>query len=544
MKKSLIILFVFVFISCKKEKIEQTPTQNIPPVNTSLFRVSGKDIIDSTGKKVWLKGVAFGNEIWSGVVPTMHHNELDFVRVKAMNMNVIRFYLAYDFFETDANPYNYKQTAWTWLDQNVAWAKKYGIGLILNMHKPQGGYQSQGAGDAFWTNSQNQKRLEELWKAIAIRYANEPTIVGYGLVNEPIPTSSVAQWSQIAQSLVDKIRQVDNHIIFIEKAISTKNSGSIDTNLNFPVVNDKNIVYEFHNYDPLTYTHQLFDWAGLGEGGMYPDENSVSYTNSSWYTGIFTNPKATSGTSDWTFYEGVKFKITDAKMKIGLPALVGANVGSTGKIYFDDFTIKEYDETGTFVKNVQTSGLETLANWGFWSSNNVGKSTLSVGGGRNGSNCIVLEGATADCNVSNYNTVFVPKQGYSYQISGWMKGENVPTTSNGVMRIDFLTTDQPVLGRNKTFLENSYKSYISWASNKNVPLYLGEIGAGFHCFKNNKGGIDFVSDMIEIVRTNGISFSYHAYHESSFGIYYDNGGLPSPTNANTELINLLTQKLK
>jgi len=41
-----------------------------------------------------------------------------------MGMNTIRFYLNYHFFEDDTNPYNYKQTAWDWLDQNIAWAKK------------------------------------------------------------------------------------------------------------------------------------------------------------------------------------------------------------------------------------------------------------------------------------------------------------------------------------------------------------------------------------------------------------------------------------
>jgi len=49
-------------------------------------------------------------------------------------------------FEDDAAPNVYKQAGWDWLDLNVQWAKAHGIHLIFNMHVPQGGFQSNGAG--------------------------------------------------------------------------------------------------------------------------------------------------------------------------------------------------------------------------------------------------------------------------------------------------------------------------------------------------------------------------------------------------------------
>ena len=62
---------------------------------------------------------------------------------------------------------------------SIAWAKKYNVRLILNMHVPQGGYQSQGDGLALWQNLNNQNRLIALWTEIARRYANEDAIIGY-----------------------------------------------------------------------------------------------------------------------------------------------------------------------------------------------------------------------------------------------------------------------------------------------------------------------------------------------------------------------------
>ena len=91
------------------------------------------------------------------------------------------------------------------------------------MHYPQGGYQSQGNGTALWTEPENPKRLCALWTEIAKRYADEPVILGYGLVNEPVVAAasgeeSLALWQSVAQMLTDGIRTVDqNHMIFVER---------------------------------------------------------------------------------------------------------------------------------------------------------------------------------------------------------------------------------------------------------------------------------------------------------------------------------------
>ena len=102
-----------------------------------------------------------------------------------MGFNSVRFYINYCFFEDDAAPYKYKESGFKWLDKNVKWAKKYGMGIIINMHCPQGGYQSAGNGMELWNDAENQNRLIALWKAIAERYSGEPAVWGYGLLNEP-----------------------------------------------------------------------------------------------------------------------------------------------------------------------------------------------------------------------------------------------------------------------------------------------------------------------------------------------------------------------
>ena len=231
-----------------------------------------------------------------------------------------------------------------------------------------------------------------------------------------------------------------HHIIFVEQAIYVKGANGTDADQNFPLIADENTAYEFHIYNPIQYTHQLFTWAGIGEGGKYPDENILSSGSSTWYTATFNNPSIVKGNNDWQFFEGEKYTITDPKIKLAVPALVGQGVG--GKVYFDDLVIKEYGPDGNFVQDILTQSLDGLDGWSFWSSDGTGSNGLAEQTGHSNNKSIFIQGAAADCNVSNYNKIFIPKQNYSYQINGWMKGETVAATAACRLRIDFLNTEQ------------------------------------------------------------------------------------------------------
>lgn len=543
-------LFLFV-LSCKSddtlvmdlqnEQIEN-PKEEVESEANPLIQLNGSQLVDADKNPIYLQGVAFNNFIWNNsAIPPEHHTELDYERVKDMGMNAIRFYMNYTYFEDDSNPYSYRQSGWDWLDENIAWAKKHGIYLILNMHAPQGGYQSQGEADALWDNVENQNRLTALWKEIAKRYVNEVQIAGFGPVNEPVPSQSMAQWSQLAQRLINEIREVNkNHLLFIERAIYVQGNYMPDTNLNFPEVTGENIVYEFHGYDPHPYTHQLLDFSQLGDGGKYPDEETIEVSNRVWYTATFDNPKLPEGNSDWAFYEGVRYEVNDPQIQVGAPALIGAAIA--GRVYFDDIVVKEYDANGNFVRDIYEANLNSLDNWNFWSANGSGGSGLSTSEGHNDSSSLYIDGSSGDSNLGNSAALFEPLQGNSYQISGWMKGENIANTASSMLRLDFSTSNGPVLRRNKTYLVAVMDEVVDWAKAKNAALYMGEFGAGTPCFENDKGGLRWVADMYDILKTNNIHFTYHAYHEDAFGLYLG-GGLPDPTNVNQPLIDWFTNNL-
>ena len=552
MKFMNLLSYIFLFVLCigSTSIVAQNSKSNpifkvkkeLKTTKNPLLQLNGTQLVDSDQNPVYLQGIAFNNFIWNNTpIPQEHHSEIDFQRVATMGMNTIRFYMNYRFFEDDTNPYTYKQTGWDWLDRNIAWAKKNNIYLVLNMHAPQGGYQSQGKGNALWDNIENQNRLAALWKAIAKRYKNEVQIAGFGPVNEPVPTQSMKQWNILAQRLINDIREVNkNHLLFIERAIYIQENYTKDKNFNFPEVTGENLIYEFHGYSPHRYTHQILDFTKQGDGGKYPDETIIEATNSEWYTTTFDNPSLPKGTTDWAYYEGVKYAINDKEIALGKITLAGSNIN--GRVYFDDLMVREFNQKGDFVRNIYQANLNTISGWNFWSQNGSGSTGISSTQGHKDSKSIFIEGTTADSNLSFYEGRFEPKQGYSYQISGWMKGENNTNDFVGKFRLDFQKVNGPIYKRNKDFLDSYLSRITDWAKSKNAALYMGEFGAGTPCFKNDKGGLIWVSDMVDLLKKRNIHFSYHSYHESAFGLYYGSG-LPDPKNVNQPLVDWFTNNL-
>jgi endoglucanase len=524
-----------------------------------FIRRSGTSLVDENGTTVSLRGVAFGNNVWSN--PTLpnayHHAEHDFERVASWGMNAVRFYLNYALFEDDSAPYQYKQSGWDWVDRNVAWAKAHGVRLILNLHVPQGGFQSNGDGGALWSAPENQARFVALWRAIAERYENEPTIAGYDLLNEPRPTTSSSQWSDLATRTIAALREVDErHLVFVERTNSVGDDWSNDSEMNFFLVPDENAVYEFHFYEPFEYSHQFASWVNRGEGGKYPDESLISSAGLSWYLWNYEPappPYLDKGDSDWKLYESQPYQIVDPKIKaLGVTLMSELNAGTA---YFDDVTVKEYDEAGKLVGTIYAQDLEKLDDWYFWKAGSAGSASVSSEA-HSGKASLSIAGTDHDASLSG-NWRFAAKPGHSYSVSVWMKGEGIGDESRpdprgswtqvtrALARLDYFTGEGGVMARNKASLESALGAYAAWGKKQGVPLYLGEFGLMHQCFENERGGTAWVSDVLDIASEHGFNFTYHTYHEVNFGIFLSESSttLPDESAMNRALVSTFQRKL-
>jgi len=487
------------------------------------------------------------------VFNSKNFDEQDYKRVSEMGMNVVRLNMWYKVFEDDAKPKIYKPEGWEWLEKNLIWARKYGVYLILDMHAPQGGYQSAGYSGDFWdeNNKEYRERLKSLWKAIATRYKDETIIAAYDLLNEPnSPTNQ--EWISYAQTLVDEIRSVDkNHLIIVEQSFAKDNKPF--------VLKASNIMYEFHFYEPFEYANQLIYTMGRGDGGSYPNSTQRVLPWDMIDGEMKKNTALPLGTTDWKFYEGNFHKIDNNQIVAATPALISEN--NNGKIFFDDFVIKEYDPQGKLVRQVISVDLEKKPeDWYFlegsnpfisyaedWkgksSTNETGKEKVETVGHR-GQHSVSISNTKSLYTVQNSKFTFGVKKDYSYQINGWMKGENI--TGSAMLGFQFQKPkyNETIHGVDKKYLESILLELgVDFYRQKKVPVNIGEYGISLATFENNKGGLIWVNDVLDLFKKYNINAQYFNYHGNAYGIYRNVIGFPDPDAANKELIDLFTKKL-
>lgn len=551
---------------------EKQPNRTPLPsdVLEKMWRVEGSQIKDGRNRPVHLRGIAFGNEVWSHTaIPSAHHAGVDYGVVASMGMNVVRFYLSYNTFEDDARPFKYEDAGWAWLDQNVEWAQSHGVRLVLNMHDPVGGYQSLGKGGALWREPDKQERFIQLWRAIAERYRAEPTIAGFDLLNEPVPTESIDQWKDLAERTIAEIREVDqHHIVFLERVNAVGGDWAENADRNFFKVGDPNVVYEFHFYKPFHFTHQSADWVAFAaREGWYPDENmpEVDWFQLTPVATVDSDPLP-AGSSDWTLLETKPFLVQNPKIAVGKPFLVCDD--GAGTATFDSLSLSRTDPAppppapvappkGKKVKPppppapvVDTQfeiDLDTLRGWYFWKQGEPAKSDAGHAyldlHGHGDSTALSIARTVGLANLGADPLRFFPKQGSEYVLRALAKGRGLGERARCLIRLEFYSSQVPVLPRDKRYLEQEVQAYLAWGQKNDVPLYLGEFGTIRQSFLPGRGGLNWVSDMLDVLLEHGVHFTYHAYHEMPFGLFLGGDTLPSEPRLYVPLYELLAKKL-
>ncbi|MDQ3907990.1 MAG: glycoside hydrolase family 5 protein [Acidobacteriota bacterium] len=173
--------------------------------------------------------------------------------IKRAGFNSIRVPFNYRLFVTGDDPPRLEGPGYELLDRVVGWCKREGLFVVLDMHAAPGGQTGDNIDDSYgypflYDSPESQELTVRVWQKIAARYADETAVLGYDLLNEPIPHFYDAAYfnpklEPVYRKIVAGIRRVDrNHVVFL---------GGAQWDTNFKVFGppfDAKAAYTFHKY--------------------------------------------------------------------------------------------------------------------------------------------------------------------------------------------------------------------------------------------------------------------------------------------------------
>jgi aryl-phospho-beta-D-glucosidase BglC (GH1 family) len=247
----------------------------------------------------------------------------DIAFIRKAGFNSIRVPFNYRLFVAADDPSRLDGPGYELLDRVVRWSREAGLFVILDMHAAPGGQTGDNIDDSWgfpflYDSPESQDLAAAIWKKIAARYRDEPAVIGYDLLNEPIATYFDAatlnpKLEPLYRKIVRAIREVDpNHIVFLGGA-------QWDTNFRvFGAPFDDKLAYTFHKYwmevkqDAIqeyvdfSRTHNVPIW--MGESGENTDEWIASYRQLLEQNGI-----------GWCFWPYKKLDATSSPVSIDKP---------------------------------------------------------------------------------------------------------------------------------------------------------------------------------------------------------------------------------
>jgi len=227
-----------------------------------------------------------------------------------MGFNSVRVPIHWKFFRQD------NSEGFQLLDRLVQWAKKDQIYIIIDMHCAPGGQTGTNIDDSYgypwlYLSPEAQKQTTEIWRRIAAHYSREPIVLGYDLLNEPIPHYPQLRrfdgdLEPLYRMIATAVRQVDgNHVLIL---------GGAQWDSNFKVFGkpfDKNVMYTFHKYWTATDVSVIREYLDFRDKYKVPIWLGESGENNDQWIGAFVKTLEENHVG-WCFWPYKKMNATSS----------------------------------------------------------------------------------------------------------------------------------------------------------------------------------------------------------------------------------------
>ncbi len=182
--------------------------------------------------------------------------EDDVKRISEWGADHIRLPIDFELI-SDGNGH-YIEKGYSYIKNCILWCRKYGLNMILDLHKTEGYvFDDYENSNDFFYNRKLQLKFIDIWKEFSKRFSKEEDILAFELLNEVVDPMVVSQWNYIATETINEIRSICPNIKIIVGGVCYNSVNAIKL-LDLP--EDKNLIYNFHCYEPLVFTHQNAYW--------------------------------------------------------------------------------------------------------------------------------------------------------------------------------------------------------------------------------------------------------------------------------------------
>ena len=210
------------------------------------------------------KGVNLGGWISQFSKYDLNHfasfiTEKDIAYISSLGFDHVRVPVDYNVLEDEAG--NEIEGGFRYLEDCRKWCEMYGLNMLIDLHECYGYSFDPLKKDMdrkkFFYDDALQSRFFALWEKIARRFAAYPHQVAFEPLNEVVLFEVKDAWNSILTKYIKLIRSIAPHSYIVVGGVFY-NSVMTVTDLRVPV--DPRIVYNFHCYEPIVFTHQGAYW--------------------------------------------------------------------------------------------------------------------------------------------------------------------------------------------------------------------------------------------------------------------------------------------
>ncbi len=195
--------------------------------------------------------------------------EKDIERIAGWGVDHVRMPIDYHLFQREDG--SLIEEGFGYIDKCLEWCEKYHLNTVLDLHKTMGYIFDDKAYCQFFYNEALQDNFVMVWEEMTKRYGKYSDRVAFELLNEVTAPETAQIWNGIAARTIQAIRVLNKDIKIIIGGIYNSSIQGLEL-LDKPA--DESIVFTFHCYSPLIFTHQGAYWVENMPADMkvaYPD---------------------------------------------------------------------------------------------------------------------------------------------------------------------------------------------------------------------------------------------------------------------------------